>query len=565
MSAARPQAGTSELLPMVADLTDALREMLATRITFPTAVYRDDPERFAREILGIELWSRQSEVLRTVRDHPRVAVKSGRRVSKSHSAMIIALWFYCSWPDARVVISSTTARQVDEILWRELTMILARSGRCVDCKRDDPNGLLIPTPCDHSSRIEGRLGMLARSGLKSPDFREIVGFTARDQVAMQGVAGSRMLFIVDEASGIPQGIFDAIEGNRAGGARVVLLGNPTKNSGEFYDASHGKLRDLSKPDSVGYVSVTISSEESPNVVAGKELIPGLATREYIREREIEWGRDSPLFKVHVLGQHAENEEGAIFSIHAITEAQKRWAETPEAGRLYLGLDPAGPSGTGDDSTFVLRRGLKMISLACKRGLTDEGHLAEVLAVLLLARLPREVPVVVVDREGPIGSALWGALRQYAEKHPGSFVVVGIRSSDRAVRQPLIYDRMRDELAANLEGWFRDGGAILEDAHLEKELHEMRWEMQANGRLKLTDKKKIKKALGRSPDRFDGLALACWEPLSLRETDDDEDDASKDERPGPVRRPVRDRDDDDDDDGGGKLDPYAGSLTGRDRR
>ncbi|HSN26187.1 MAG TPA: hypothetical protein VLT45_07875 [Kofleriaceae bacterium] len=540
---------------MVSDLTAALREMLSTRVTFPSPAYRDDPERFAREILGVELWSRQAEILRTVRDHDRVAVKSGRRVSKSHTVAILALWFYCSFPDARVVLSSTTARQVDEVLWRELTMILARSGRCVDCKRDDPNGTRIPTPCDHSSVVEGKLGLLARSGFKSRDFRQIVGFTARDQVAMQGIAGSKLMYIVDEASGIPQAIFDAIEGNRAGGAKVVLMGNPTRNDGEFYDASHGKKRDLTRPDSTGYVSLTISSEESPNVVAGKELIPGLATREYIREREIEWGRESPLFKVHVSGLHAEGEDGAIFTIHAIEESQRLWEETPEKGRLYLGLDPAGASGTGDESVFVLRRGLKMLSIVAKRGLNDDGHIVEVVGALKGARLPREVPVVVIDREGPIGSSLYGALRQHAEAHQGSFIVVPLRASDRAVRQPRIYDRMRDELAANLEGWFRDGGAILEDAHLAKELHEMRWEQLANGRLKLIEKKKIKKQLGRSPDRYDALALSTWEPLMLREEEPDE---------GTPDAPARSRQRADDDEpmdpyGGRAFDPYGGGL------
>jgi phage terminase large subunit len=537
---------------MAADFASSLRELLDRRITFPSPMYARNPVGFARDILGIETWSRQNEVLEAVRDHDRVAVRSGHRVGKSNAVAILALWFYCSFDDARVILSSTTARQVDEVLWRELAMRRARAGRCVDCKRDDPNATRIPTPCPHSSKIDGEIGQLARTGLRSEDFREVVGFTAREAEAIQGIAGSRLLFVFDEASGVPQSIFEAMEGNRAGNAKIVLFGNPTRNSGEFFEAFHSRKKQ--EPDGIGYHTITISSEESPNVVAGRELIPGLATRQWIREREQEWGRDSALFKVRVLGEFATNEAGAIFSVHAIAEAQQRHAETSESGRLYLGVDPAGAAGTGDDSVFSARRGLKQLSLLERRGLDDDGHLAEILGIVKNNRLPRETPVVVIDREGPIGSSLLGRLRAYLEQHPGAFDLVAVRSSDRAVRQPAVYDRMRDELAANLEAWFRDGGAILDDVRLAEELHEMNWEQSINGRLKLTRKEHVRKSLGRSPDRFDALALACWEPLSLRD-----EEGVVAEKVAERRRLISRAHDDEMRDTERTFDPYRGGL------
>ena len=53
------------------------------------------------------------------------------------------------------------------------------------------------------------------------------------------------------------------------------------------------------------------------------------------------------------------------------------------------------------------------------------------------------------------------------------------------------------------------------AKLSAELHAMEWKQAANGLLKVTPKDVLKKLIGRSPDRYDGLALACWEPLSMR--------------------------------------------------
>lgn len=541
-----------------------VRLKTSTAIRFPSTRYQRDPVAFAREILGVEPWDRQVELIEAVRDHDRVACKSGRRVSKSHSAALIALWWYCSFPDARVVMSSTTARQVDTILWRELSMLRARAGRCTSCKRDIAAAIesgvpsvvaeqRIGRPCPHSAVIDGEIGMLARTGLKSDDFREIWGFTASQAEAVQGIAGTRMLFIIDEASGVPQPIYDAIEGNRAGGAKVLLLGNPTKNSGEFFDAFHSKSKSnrSREHDGIGYHGITISSEDSPNVREGREVVPGLATAEYIREREIEWGRDSAMFRVHVLGQHAINEEGRIFSVHLIGEAEQRWHDAPEAGRLFIGLDPAGESGSGDETCFAARRGLKLLKLLTFRGLNDDMHLVQLLAFMKTFALPRERPVVVLDREGSIGSSLAGKLQSHLDTNGPAFDLVAVRSSDRAVRNAVVYDRMRDGLAANLEQWFRDGGSIPEDVKLSAELHTLEWKQAVNGRLKLTPKDVIRKALGRSPDRYDALSLSCWEPLSL-----------VDDLPAAARAASETprRDIDDGDEGAPSLDPYAGSST-----
>jgi hypothetical protein len=181
---------------------------------WPSTKYQADPVAFAREVLGLTLWSKQIELLEAIRNHKRVAAKSGHKVSKSHTLAIASLWFFCSFPDARVVMSSVTSRQVDAILWRELRKMHVRS----------------------SVPIDGDMHELARSGFKARDFREIVGFTAREAEAVAGISGANLLYLLDEASGIDDDIFEAIEGNRAGGARLAMTSNPTRTDGEFFEA-----------------------------------------------------------------------------------------------------------------------------------------------------------------------------------------------------------------------------------------------------------------------------------------------------------------------------------------
>jgi len=117
-----------------------------------------------------------------------------------------------------------------------------------------------------------------------------------------------------------------------------------------------------------------------------------------------------------------------------------------------------------------------------------------------------------DASGSIGASLGGRLRGYQEQNPKAFRLLAIRSSDRAQREFLTCERMRDELTLSLEKWLRAGGEIPADDKLAGEMHAMEWEIQpGSGRQKVTAKTKLKRELGRSPDRYDALALACYEP------------------------------------------------------
>lgn len=489
--------------------------------TWPSARYQSDPVAFAREVLGVEPWSKQIEILEAVRDHKRVTVRSGHKCGKSLCAAMLALWYYCSFPDARVILSSTTSRQVDAILWREVRKLYIRALRTID----------------------GDMHELARSGLKANDFREIVGFTAREAEAVAGVSGARLLYILDEASGIDDAIFEAIEGNRAAaGTRLVLLSNPTQTEGEFY-RSH-----CDEKTKRFYKAVHVSSEDTPNAREGREVVPALASREWVEEKREEWGEDSPLYKVRVRGEFVLGEDGKILTVHAIAQAEARWLETPAVGRLMVGLDPAGEGDGGDESVWAARRGAKVLELKAARALTPAEHVAHTLDFIRSHREKGELPVLLVDREGEIGARVYAALCGHLELHPHDFELIGVRSSERCVTGAPV-DRVRDALWANLRDFLRAGGAIPEDARLAKELHAPSWIPRLGGRDKVTPKTELRKALGRSPDRADAVALAVWEPAILRaELEADPPPAPREERADLDEDVTPDR----------VFDPYRGS-------
>jgi hypothetical protein len=362
---------------------------------------------------------------------------------------------------------------------------------------------------------------IASSGLVDPaDLSEIKGYTAREKEAIAGTSGAYILYLIDEASAVGDDIFEAIAGNRAGGnAWMILISNPTRAEGEFYESHHDKSK--------SYKTIHVSSRESPNITGECESLwggpmPGLAVQEWIDEMEEEWGADSPLTKIRIDGLFSVAEEAKVFPLALIAEMQARWIADDDAeARLFVGVDPAGDGDGGDESAFVPRRGLFVGRIRAKGGMSPEAHVAEVLDVIAEHRRPCDTtltPIVVLDYEGPTGSRVYAAMRDHADRNPRDFEIARVRASDKAIRQPLIYDRMRDELWAVARDWARAGGAVPEYGKLTKDLHAPEFAQNIAGRLKVTPKRDLRKTLGRSPDVGDAFVLSCWEPLRLRMTD-----------------------------------------------
>lgn len=471
------------------DLAEALESIAGKR--WPDLRYANDPVGFVEEILGDSPTAKQIEILEAVRDCNHVAIKSGHKVGKSRVDVWLALWWFCTRVDARVLFTSSAERQVDKVLWRELVLVIRRSGIPLDCR-----------PAEH-----------AKTGLIAPDLREIVGLSAREAEAVAGTSGVAVLYLVDEASGCAETLFAAFEGNLAGGGKMVLTSNPTRTTGKFFDV----FQPSEQIENGGeWKTLSVASTETPNAISGEMLVPGLATREWCEARKAAWGEDSLDYKVRVLGQFPTNEERKMLTIHQINEAVDRYEETPATGELRGGIDVAGSGPNGDETVCVFRRGKKVVRIARYRSITVAGLLVNLRAHLLeLAEgySDREPPRIAIDAEA-FGFATYAHIASWAASSTDNareMTVVGIHAGHRAQRAPDRFDRVRDELFAACEEWVKAGGAIPPDPKLQQELHAPEWHGTPSGRAKATDKDTLRKILGRSPDSFDALCLACWEP------------------------------------------------------
>lgn len=507
---------------MAADLARSAERVLEQHAAkaWPSPRWAADPVGFFRTYLAFEPWDRQIEIAEIVCDHPRTAIASGHRIGKTDLIAAIAIWFYCCFRDARAILLGPTTEQIDGAAYRAVKRLLLQSGRCVECTKADPNG---PRPCPHSARITGNVSASSHHGVKSTnDLREIRGVNVRSEEAAQGIAGENILLLADEASGqYLDDIMGALAGNRAGGAKIVLFGNPIRSTGEFADA-FGAKADF-------YETRRISSEESPNVKAGKVVIPGLATRDWVEEQIAEYGgRDSPFFLMRVLGRHVTTAEGAIFPPVALEAAVAAWKALRDpqtgmhfvrpSGSLVISIDPAGETGDHDESAFCVRCEYDVLELYTRRGLSADAHVVEALALIDRHRhVQPDGPVrVVIDAAGDVGARARGAFIAYRNAHPDSreaFVVTYVQSGNRAERDPTRYQTVRDEMAAVLADWLRQGGAIPDHAKLKVELSLFAWIRHVTNRAKATPKEGrggIREQLGgRSCDLADALMLSTW--------------------------------------------------------
>lgn len=441
--------------------------------------WRSDPIAWASEVLGFRPWPRQAEILRAVADHPRVAVRSGHKTGKSTALATLALWWYDTRPGARVIITAPTGRQVRSILWREIRRLHGQARR----------------------QIAGRLSPTPDAGLQGADGREVVGFSTDEPERLAGWSGDGLLFLVDEASGVDEVLYEALEGNRAGGgAHLALFSNPTQTAGQFYRAFTDERE--------RWYGMHVSSEEAAAFQRDVRIIPGLASQSWVDEKRAEWGEASPLYQVRVRGNFPSQGDNAVIGLALVEAARRRWMTTPDEGRLELGVDVA---RYGDDETVIQavrgKRALQPIALRSLDSIEVANKVLEV--VRTLRRAPSDKPRVKVDVIG-YGAGTYDFLARSAEVEA---VAVNVGEGPTALLEDgePDYALLRDQLWFGGREWLRAGGALPPDGKLESELVAPVYGFTAAGKRKVEAKDRTKERLGRSPDRADALLLAIYNP------------------------------------------------------
>lgn len=444
--------------------------------------YINDPKKWVNERLNEFLWTKQVEILLSVRDNRYTAVQSCHDAGKSYLAARAVAWWLAVHPvgSAFAVTTAPTTPQVEAILWREI----GQAHRKAD--------------------LQGRVTLDARWYMGA-EGKDLVAYGRKpadyDDTAFQGIHARYVLVVVDEACGIPEGLFDAVDSLVTNAdSRVLAIGNPDDPSSHFAK--------ICKPGS-GWNRIRIDAYETPNFT--DERVPDdlrhvLVSKEWVEERKKRWGENSPLYTAKVRGLFPEVTDDTLIQPSWIEKAISK--DLSPLAILTHGQFGADVARYGqDESAVYLNRGgyIRLQGSWGKKGTMDTAG-----QYFSLMRDKKWETPMVIDVTG-LGAGVYDRLRELGTP------IVPFDAAGSAVNRRRFY-RRRDEAWWNLRTLLENGEIDLdpEDEELHAQLGSIKFAVMSNGKIKVESKEDMLKRKMPSPDRADACMMAT---LSLMDYSD----------------------------------------------
>lgn len=397
-------------------------------------------------------------------EKPYITVRSGHGTGKTFILANITNYIGLTEEDAKIILTAPVAAQLKNQLVPEL-------------KKWSQN--LFPS-------IAGLVDVMSMEAVYGKvNQNKAVARTARKEntEALAGVHGKFVLYIVDEASGIDQRIFDVIDGALTGDRFLfVMCSNPTRTVGTFYD-SHNKNRKL-------YRCVHLDSEKSANVKP-----------KWIETMADKYGRESDIFRVRVNGHFPTTSTNSLFSIEDMERLFDKTREVDDSGISVFGCDIA---RYGDDKTIIFHR--KGYKGSFFRVHEKQDTMTTAAKIINEYNIIYEKPeYLFIDTIG-VGAGVYDRVAQLGlgEK------VIEANASMRSTNP--IYFNKRTEMYHNMADAARKGLYLPYDEDLEEELLAITYSITPDGKVRLCSKDEIKETIGRSPDKSDSVALSFFEEL-----------------------------------------------------
>ena len=445
---------------------DRLMAIALDRASKEPPLHRMDPITFARRELGVDMWSRQQDVAKDfAAGHRRISVPAGHGVGKTNLGGSLACWaLACLRPAPIVITTAPTWRQVKDQLWMEI--------------REQWN---------NSPRLR-RMGEAKQTRIDITDKHYAYGFSTNNPQRFQGIHGSRLVILVDEANGVDTRIWEAISSCMVNEeAQCVGLGNAIIPQGHFY-------KSCSDPNTKVH---RISSREHPNVVNGRTVIPGAVTQAWIDEFERDFAGTPAIIKARIDAIFPDSTPHSII-FRSWLDAAKQVRRVNTQWPKVLGVDVA---RYGSNLSCVARVHGQVVKDLKTWGRTSIPETARRVAKLHEAD---PVEAILVDDDG-VGGGVTDLLQEWdlpAEPFHGG---------EKAVEDRRFYN-------ATSEAWWAvrealEAGALYLQAtspQLELQLSSREWSMQADKRIRIEPKDVFERRTGMaSPDEADALTMAMW--------------------------------------------------------
>jgi hypothetical protein len=401
--------------------------------------------------------------IETVSEPFQLATASGHGIGKSALVAIIIMWAMSTKENTRGVVTANTETQLKTKTWAELAKWYSLCITKHWFKFTDT--AIFAASKDPEKRKKWRIDMVA--------------WSERNTEAFAGLhnEGGRILLIFDEASAIPDLIWEVAEGALTDKDTEIIwlaFGNPTQALGRFRECFR-KFKHRWRVRQIDSRTV---------VMTNKELL----------QRWIDdYGPDSDFCRVRVRGMFPLVGENALLGEEEVLEAMARsyTIEQISHAPTVLGVDVA---RQGADCSVITRRQGKVMWKGISMRIPDTMLIAQQVGQQYAKHRPE---AVFVDASGGYGVGVVDALRQIG--HTPVEVYFGGKPGN-----PLYHDK-RAEMYLELAKWVKSGGQLPYDEELKEELTAITY-WHVGDKFRILGKDDIKELIGRSPDKGDAAAL-----------------------------------------------------------
>jgi phage terminase large subunit len=424
--------------------------------------YRNDPVSFVREVLGVEPDEWQVDFLDAVAaGNRKISIRSGHGVGKSTAGSWAMLWYLLTRYPVKVVVTAPTSSQLYDALFAELKRWVKE----------------LPPPIQQLLDVKQERIELTASATEA--FISARTSRAEQPEALQGIHSEHVMLIADEASGVPEQVFEAAAGSMSGhNAVTILFGNPVRSSGFFFD-THNRLKD-------DWWTRRVSCMDSKRV-----------SDDFVNDMKSRYGEESNAFRIRVLGEFPRSDDDTIIPMELLESAKHRDVVAYEDAPILWGLDVA---RFGSDSSVLCKRQSNvLISLDKWRNLDLMQLTGAVVAQYESCGHKEKPQEILVDSIG-LGAGVVDRLRELGLPARGVNV-----SESPAMGQT--YINLRAELWGKTKAWLEKRDCkIPANEDLIAELATVRYSFNSSGKMKIESKDDIRRRGLKSPDMADALVL-----------------------------------------------------------
>jgi phage terminase large subunit len=436
--------------------------------------WRASPSGFVRDVFGVTPDPWQDEVLEAFLNSPRLAMKACKGPGKTAVEAWLAWNFLLTRPHPKVAATSITADNLADNLWAEMAKWRARSPML-------QRGFEWTKQRIFSRHHPETWWMSARSWAKSADSHQ-QGNT------LAGLHADYVLFILDEAGGIPDAVMASAEAALSSciEGHIVQAGNPTHLEGPLWRACTSER-------ALWHVTEISADPDDPR----------RSTRvraDWAREQIQKYGRDNPWVLVNVFGKFPPGSLNTLIGPDECRAATRRFYQPEEYAQAarVLGVDVA---RFGDDASVIFpRQGLAAFPPQRLRNIDG----TQGAGVVARKWQDWQADAVFIDDTGGWGASWIDNLRRLGHQPIG----IGFASRPNDLR----YENKRTEIYFEAVEWIKAGGALPDCPELIAALSQTTYSFRGD-RLLLEPKEQVKQRLGYSPDDADAFALTFAQPAT----------------------------------------------------